>query len=143
MRVIQQCAVRPTSGNDRYATRFNTWTFTFHHIHERFNSRNIRHVIDMYADDSTLYTTSKCVAVINRSRTVTTNSKQLYDWIDANCMVLNADKTECMLLGTRQKLRCANANFCVRGNYVTTPVKTYKLLGLHVDSNLSWSRMYT
>ena len=76
---------------------------------------------DMHADDSTLYTTDKCVADINRS--LTTYSKPLYHWIDANCMVLNADKT-----------------FCVRGNNcVMTPVKTQKLLELHVDSNLSWN----
>ena len=93
--------------------------------------------LDMYADDSTLYrlyTTGKCVADINRS--LTTSSKPIYYWIDANCMVLNADKTECMLVGTRQKLRCANAKFCIRSNnYVVKPVKTHKLLGLHVDSN--------
>ena len=57
---------------------------------------------DMYADDSTLYTAGKCVGDINRS--LTTKSKPLYNWIDANRMVLNAEKTECMLLGTRQKL---------------------------------------
>ena len=51
----------------------------------------------IYADDSTLYTNNKCVADINRS--LTTNSKPLYDWTDANCMVLSADKTECVLLG--------------------------------------------
>ena len=61
-----------------------------------------------------------------------------YERTDANVMVLNADKTECMLLGTRQKLRCANANFFVRGNnYDVTPVKKHRLLGLHVYSNLS------
>ena len=44
VRKIRQCAVRPASGKNRCATRFNTWTCTFHHIHERFNSRNIRFV---------------------------------------------------------------------------------------------------
>ena len=46
---------------------------------------------DMYADDSTLYTAGKCVGDINRS--LTTKSKPLYNWIDANRMVLNAEKT--------------------------------------------------
>ena len=55
-------------------------------------------------------------------------------------MVFDAYKAECMLLGTRQKLRCANANFCVRdNNYVVTPVTTHMLLRLHVDSYLSWN----
>ena len=61
--------------------------------------------IDMYADDSTVYAAGKCVADINR--TLTTHSKPLYQWINANRMVLNADKTEYMLLGTRQKLQRA------------------------------------
>ena len=75
--------------------------------------------IDMYADDSTVYAAGKCVADINR--TLTTHSKPLYQWINANRMVLNADKTECMLLGSRQKLQRATPNFCVYGNNSITP----------------------
>jgi len=48
----------------------------------------------MYADDSKLYAAGKCVADINR--TLTTHSKPLYQWINANRMVLNADKNECI-----------------------------------------------
>ena len=93
---------------------------------------------DMYADDSTLYTAGKGVGDINRS--LTTKSKPLYNWIDANRMVLNAEKTECMLLGTRQKLRSASAAFCVHtDNGTVTSVDTHKLLGLHVDNCLTWS----
>ena len=55
---------------------------------------------DMHADDSTLYTTGKCFADINRS--LTTNSKPLYECVDGYCIVLNADKTECMILDTRK-----------------------------------------
>ena len=52
----------------------------------------------MYADDSKFYIRPD----INRS--LTTNSKPLYEWINANRTVVGLDKTECMLLGTRQKL---------------------------------------
>lgn len=59
-------------------------------------------------------------------------------------MILNADKTECMLLGTRQKLQRASPNFCVHGNNcIVTPVQTHKLLGLYVDSNLTWNAHVT
>ena len=92
--------------------------------------------IDMYAGDSTVYAASKCVADINR--TLTTHSKPLYQRINANRMVLNADKTECMLLGTRQKLQRATPNFCVYGNNsIVKLVEVHKLLGLYVDSNLT------
>ena len=98
--------------------------------------------IDMYADDSTVYVAGKCVADINR--TLTTHSKPLYQWINANRMVLNADKTECMLLGTRQKLQRATPNFCVYGNNsIVKPVQVHKLLGLYVDSNLTWNTHVT
>ena len=94
--------------------------------------------IDMYADDSTFYAAGKCVADINR--TLTTHSKPLYQWINANRMVRNADKTECMQLGTRQKLQRAIPNFCVYGNNsIMKPVQVHKLLGLYVDSNLTWT----
>ena len=69
-------------------------------------------------------------------------SKSLYDWIDANRMVLNTEKTECMLFGTRQKLRCASAALCVglhSENRTVASVDTHKLLGLHVDNSLTWS----
>ena len=55
-------------------------------------------------------------------------------------MVLNAEKTKCVLLGTRQKLRSSNAPFCVHShNRAVTSVDTHKLLGLHVDNSLTWS----
>ena len=55
-------------------------------------------------------------------------------------MVLNAEKTECMLLGTRQKLRSPSAAFCVHtDNGTVSSVDTHKLLGLYVDNCLTWS----
>ena len=94
--------------------------------------------IDMYADDSTFYAAGKCMADINWS--LTTHSKPSYQWINANHMVLNGDKTECKLLGTRQKLQCATPNFCVYGNNsIVKPVQVHNLFGIYVDSNLSWN----
>ena len=66
---------------------------------------------DMYADDSTLYTAGKCVGDINRS--LTTKSKPLYDWIDANRMVLNAEKTVHHPLGRDEGEHCVQ----VQGMY--------------------------
>ena len=92
---------------------------------------------DIHADDSTLYAAGKCVGDINRS--LTTKSKPLYNWIDANRMVFNAEKTECMLLGTRHRRRSASAALCVHtDNGTVTSVDTHTLLGLHVDNSLTW-----
>ncbi len=53
-------------------------------------------------------------------------------------MVLNVDKTECMLLGTCQKLRDALKNLSFgEDEYIVTPVSSPKLLGIYVDNTLS------
>ncbi len=53
-------------------------------------------------------------------------------------MVLNVDKTECMLLGTVKRLNSALKDFSVGENeYIIKPVNTHKLLGLHGDKTLS------
>ncbi len=49
--------------------------------------------LEMYADDSTLYTAAKSVDTINS--TLTAQAKPVYCWISINLMVLNGDKTEC------------------------------------------------
>ena len=90
-------------------------------FHERCYSRNILTKIDMYADYSTcIRLANVLIADINWS--LTTHSKPLYEWINANCMVLNSYKTECMLLGTRQKRQRATPILCIRGhNYIVKP----------------------
>ncbi len=55
-------------------------------------------------------------------------------------MVLNVDKTECMLLGTVKRLNSALMDFSVGENeYIIKPVNMHKLLGLHIDNTLSWT----
>ncbi len=56
-------------------------------------------------------------------------------------MVLNIPKTESMLMGTVQRLQNAIDSFSIRKDEFTiSVVNTYKLLGLHVDSLLTWDR---
>ncbi len=78
------------------------------------------------------------------NNTLTVQSKQIYHWVTLNRMVLNVDKTECMLLGTCQKLRNALRYFSVgEDEYIVTPVSSRKLLGIHVDNTLKLqSRLY-
>ena len=59
-------------------------------------------------------------------------------------MVVNADKTKCMLLGTMQKLQLATANLCVHGNKsMVKPVQVRKVLGLYMEGNLTWNAHVT
>ena len=93
---------------------------------------------DMYADDSTLYSSAKSVANLNN--TLTAETQPLYSWISNNRMVLNIEKTECMLLGTVQRLRTVVEDFSVGdGDFKITQVTSHKLLGVHIDQNLNWN----
>ncbi len=86
----------------------------------------------MYVDDSTVCTADESVESI--TNTLTSQSKPIYHWINVNRMVLNVDKTECMLLGTCQKLRDALKNVSVgEDEYIVTPILSHKLLGILVD----------
>ncbi len=91
---------------------------------------------EMYADDSTICRTAKSVETINS--TLTVQAKPVYCWISINCIVLNVDKTECMLLGTVWTLNSALTDFSVGENeYVIKSVNMQKLLGLHIVNTLS------
>ncbi len=92
--------------------------------------------LEMYADDSTLYD-SGSVEYINDS--LSTDLQPVNSWITENCMVLNYDKTESMLLGTLQKVRRFVDKFSVGSeNYKIMRVDAHKLVGVHVDSSLTW-----
>ncbi len=94
--------------------------------------------LEMYADDSTLCTATKSVEAINS--TLTAQAKLVYCWISISRMVLNVDKTECMLLGTVKRLNSALEDFSVGENeYIIKPVNTHELLGLHIENTLSWT----
>ncbi len=55
-------------------------------------------------------------------------------------MVLDVDKTECLLLGTVKRLNSALKDFSVGENeYIIKPVNTHELLGLHIENTLSWT----
>ena len=57
--------------------------------------------IDMFADDSTLYTSGHNVDEIQRS--LQTNLNAVTTWCEDNRMVLNVAKTKCMLITTKQR----------------------------------------
>ncbi len=89
--------------------------------------------LEMYANYSTLCTAAKSVETINS--TLTAQAKPVYCWISINRMVLNVDKTECMLISTVKRLNSVLKDFSVGENeYIIKPVNMHKLLGLHIDN---------
>ena len=95
-------------------------------------------IFEMYADDSTHTTSAKTIEILNEKLTVA--SEPISEWITSNHMVLNLDKTEGLLIGTRQNVLKNIDKFDVKINAQSvSKVNSHKLLGLHIDNSLSWS----
>ncbi len=81
---------------------------------------------------------AESVGTINS--TLTAQAKPVYCWISINQVVLNVDKTECMLIGKVKRLNNVLKDYSVGENeYIIRPVNMHKLLGLHIDNTLSWT----
>ena len=93
--------------------------------------------IDIYADDSTNYVSGRNIDDINTQ--LNAQLIPLSNWISNNKMVLNLDKTDSMLFGTKHKVKSSRGLLNVQIDGCTIkPVDTHKLLGLHLDNMLTW-----
>ena len=93
-------------------------------------------IIDMYADDTTLTVSGNDVREVEEK--LSNGVTKVMEWIIANRLVVNLDKTAVMLIGSRAKLNCAgDFNVTVCGN-VLKRVKVAKCLGLLIDEELNW-----
>ena len=56
-----------------------------------------------------------------------------------NKLTLNTEKTECTLVGSRQRLQVSPSNpQIVIGNHITMQVSSKKVLGVIIDEQLKW-----
>ena len=94
--------------------------------------------IDMYADDTTLTVSGTHADEIKQK--LSDGVCQVMNWIDANKLVLNVDKTMVMLIGSRRKLNgIENFDVMVNG-YVLKRVKVCKYFGVLIDEELHWTQ---
>jgi hypothetical protein len=64
----------------------------------------------------------------------------LRDWFSSNCMVVNTDKTGCLLVATRQSLPAFNKKIIIPfQDDLVTPKPNIKYLGVTLDATLSFS----
>lgn len=93
--------------------------------------------VTIYADDSTVYYAAESCNEIN-----VVLSKELdliHKWAKCNHLVLNVSKTKALLIGSKQKLaHSAELKLKLAGKSLQQVDKA-RLLGLVIDSNLSWS----
>ena len=96
--------------------------------------------VHSYADDNHLYVSfspaddtgqSDAIAAMEQCILVISN------WMCQNRLMLNEDKTEFLLIGTKQQLATVNVQHIKVGNVNIVPQPTVKDLGVWLDSNLS------
>ena len=94
--------------------------------------------IDMFADDSTLYTSGHNVDEIQRS--LQNNLNAITTWCEDNRMVLNVAKTKCMLITTKQRRHHLRNNqlAITLNDQDLQQVTQHKVIGVVVDENLQW-----
>ena len=92
----------------------------------------------LFADDTTLVSHGESITSITCA--LNQALKDLYSWCVGNSMLVNPNKSECMLVCTRQKRIKLNDKLGLFLNDVCLPqVVSHKLLGVVIDQNLTWS----
>ena len=93
--------------------------------------------VAMYADDSIYMaasTAERLTSILNEEL------QSALEWVTINQLVLNVSKTTSIVFGTNKQLFSEpKLNLCVEGKAVEQVQRT-KLLGVIVDSKLSWSQ---
>ena len=91
---------------------------------------------DMYADDTTLHNKGRYIHDIQAKLQL--DIDRANNWCIKNNMVINPAKTTCMVIGPKQKVsNSCGLSLCINGMQITN-VSSQKLLGVHIDNNLSW-----
>ena len=101
--------------------------------------QNNASTIDLYADDTTIYY-SNC-SRLELERILQKSLDDLQIWCRENGMILNINKTKVMLITSRQKrTTLSNADLTLWYNDIDVNITTCdKVLGIHVDNNLTWN----
>ena len=96
------------------------------------NSANV----DLYADDTTIYDVQCNIDQLESNLQFSLNA--LHVWCRQNGMVLNTEKTNVMLISSRQRRsNLQNPNLSLRYNEIDINMTTIsKILGVQVDENL-------
>ena len=89
----------------------------------------------LFADDSNFFRTGKNIDSL--FDTVNTELKKIVDWLNANKMSLNVDKTHYIIFTMRGKKIVKNQDVLINGFKISEVIST-KFLGVIIDKNLTW-----
>ena len=92
-------------------------------------------VLNMYADDTTVYTTGKCPTQV--AQCLTNELEHLSTWCQANHLQINPAKRTAMFLCMRGLQRCGSAKIYLEGHPLENKSVT-DYLGVTIDSQLTF-----
>ena len=89
----------------------------------------------MHADDTTIYFKLEDFPAINREQEINRELEKLNIWFQLNKLILNVDKTKCMLFHRRRAVPPINMSI---NNISIDIVPHFNYLGIILDEHLSW-----
>ena len=97
--------------------------------------------IVMYADDTSIYTEGDNLSDIRNKLQIDINN--IIHWLEINRMVMNYEKTKCMVIGTHGRLsRVMQSNESslniICNNHTIEEVRSFECLGVIIDNELLW-----
>lgn len=92
--------------------------------------------VNIYADDTTQDVPHKSINFIEQKL----YGDLIYsvDRMNSNKLIMNLEKTQCMLIGTKHKLSKGKILYIKVGDVVLNTVEKAKLLGVTIDESLTW-----
>ena len=93
-------------------------------------------MLDLYADDAEMHCSHSDLNVVETC--LQSDLDCVATWLHSSRLCLNVDKSNCMLIGSRQRVAGKELNVSVGGNMLTQ-VNSVRYLGVLIDSVLSWT----
>ena len=93
--------------------------------------------VTIYADDTSQDITDKSVDIMETK--LICDLKSSMNWMNENKLTMNLKKTQCMLVGTKQRLSKCRKNNIRNENVILETVEVSKLLGVNINCCLTWS----
>ena len=93
-------------------------------------------LIHHFADDTNILHCSKSLKKINKY--INRDLSQIVQWLRANRISLNANKTELIIFRPKNKSIAKHLNFRIIGQKIN-PVNKANYLGIYLDEHLTWN----
>ena len=61
------------------------------------------------------------------------------EWLDKNGLIVNPSKSNVMVIGSKQRTENLKLNIFIKNSRIEQ-TRTFKLLGVNIDNNLTWKQ---